>query len=95
MADHEHSTLDIFIHGYATAYDILLTRLEKTQESLSEVMSIYMADESLSSDSPAKVAELSQMFYLLNHLKESFESVYFDTLDEVKAHPEKAVPSDD
>jgi len=94
MADHEHNTLDIFIHGYATAYDILLTRLEKTQESLNEVMSIYMADESFSNKSDTKVEELSQMFYLVNHLKEAFEAAYFDTLDDVKAHPEKATPSD-
>lgn len=80
--------IELFIHGYGTAYDVLLTRLEQMQSSLNDVMGIHM-----DSDNPKaaeRIAELSSYFDFINHIKNTFEDTYFTKLDEIKASPEKA-----
>lgn len=87
-----HPELETFIRGCVAAYGTVIDRIEITQNAINEMQGIYMADD-LNSNK-AKIDELHQMHVLLSHMKESFESAYFDMLDEAKVNLNKYLEED-
>ncbi len=71
-----------FLAGAAATYEVVLTRLEKMQAGLDEVMSIYMADEL--HEHKDRINELHALYTFASHLKASLEDPYFELIDDAK-----------
>ena len=74
-----------FIEGMAEAHDVVYTTLERLQQSLNDMMGVYMdMPEDITRQNP-EVKELSVMHAVLNQFREMFNDNYDDAMREHKA----------
>lgn len=73
-----------FVNGMAEAYTVLITQLDKFQNSVGDVWALYYLGDVSDKHTQSVVSELKVVDKAITHLKDVLEGAYFDALDEHK-----------
>ena len=73
-----------FVSGMSEAYNVLITQLDKFQNSVGDVWAMYYLGDVSDKRTQEVVSELKAVDKAITHLKDVLESAYYEALDEHK-----------